>query len=504
MNVVSSCVFAEQTLGDSLDFNRLVLQENPIIKTNVASRDASDFAADKDVKFNGVGLMSHLVCYDSTLIDHPFERQTSATALFSPSEERLESENVVRLSQKLSSVTLCNYDLSKVSEESKGNACRNVQTHHLDKFKNISSNLKTSTGNSTMTMKSLKCHLGVASAWSSPDGVGSDDRFVRYVWEVKPNIITPAVALRQAVSEGTNVGWAQLRSGVKWSDVYVPLIGGNGYLIQFAVLVFLKPGFPYSFMLSKVLDLTDQRDRLVAAGHLSMIFAYNDEQLQATGHTLAEDEFAETQMGLFENLYHLKREKEFFCCKRDVDDSLLHLFSVMSAVFTDEICRQNVLFPLCIRQATKAFDLVFLKLTKYKIGLPASLPLRKKLLASVKEVLVRIHNCGVAHLDLYPSNIMWKEEDDGAVHVMIIDWDSAHFVHEVLHSDVSERLSSHGRADLAGEYALAERRAVTLFDYDLSLLRVLEKNMHNPSLQESQKSKLDSAFFLMVQASKKA
>jgi hypothetical protein len=483
--------------------NELVLEERHIIKTNVAGTAASDFAADKDVKFNGVGLMSHLVCYDSTLIDHPHERQTSATDLFNPSKERLESEVVVRLSQLLFSVTLCNYDLSKVSEESKGSVQRNVQTHHLDIFKQIfAPNFETSTGISTMSMESLNCALGVASAKSSPDGVGTDDgHCARMIWEVKHNISTPAVALRQAISEGTNVGWAQLRSGVKWSNIYVPLIGGNGYLIQFAVLVFLKPGFPYSFMLSKVLDLTDPRDRLAAAGHLSMIFTYIAESLPKETPCLKE-EFETTQMGYNENLYHLKNQTAFFCCKRDVDDSLLHLFGVMSAMFTDVSCRYNVLFPLCIRQTNKTFDLVFLKLTEYKIGLPACPTLRKNLLDSVKKVLGRIHECGVAHLDLYPSNIMWKEEVEGSkeVHVMIIDWDSAHFVHEFLHEHVSRRLSSHGRAELADKFALAAERSKTLFDYDSSLLQVLESNLDNPSLQVSQKNDLDKAFFALIKS----
>jgi hypothetical protein len=332
-----------------LSLKELVLEDyHHIIKTDLSPRAASDFAAEKDYKFNGVGLMSHLVCYDSTLIDHSQERETSATDLFKPSKEQLELKAVVDLSQLMFSVTLCNYDLSKVSEESKGSVQRNVQTHHLDIFKKIyPRNFETITGISNMTMKYLKCDLGVASAGSSPNGVGIDeDKCTRMIWEVKHNTSTPAVALRQAISEGTNVGWALLRSGVKWSNIYVPLIGGNGYLIQFAVLVFLKPAFPYSFMLSKVLDLTDPCDRLAAAGHLSMIFTYIAISLPKETPSL-EEEFETTQMGYNENLYHLKNQTAFFCCKRDVDDSLLHLFGVMSAMFTDGNC-DTVFFSLYV------------------------------------------------------------------------------------------------------------------------------------------------------------
>ena len=493
---------------DFLSLSELDLVERSIIKTNVAGTAASDFAADKDAKFNGVGLMSHLVCYDSTLIDHPDERHTSATELFIPSNELLESEDVVRLSQFLFSVTLCNYDLSKVSEESKGNVTRSVQTNHLDIFKQIFSfNLQTSTGLSTMSMESLNCALGVASAKSSPDGVGGDGHYARMIWEVKHNISTPAVALRQAISEGTNVGWALLRSGVKWSDVYVPLIGGNGYLIQFAVLAFLKPGFPYSFMLSKVLDLTDPRDRLAAAGYLSMVFTYIADALpkESPCCPMSDDAFEATHVGYNKNFYHLKNQTDFFCCKGDDNDSLLHLFGVMSAMFADVSCRGNILFPLCIRQSKRSFDLVFRKLTEYRIGLPARPILRKSLLCAVKGVLGRVHECGVAHLDLYPSNIMWREVTAAgsemaaaAVHVMIIDWDSAHFVHEILHQHVSRRLSANGRARLANKFAIAAGRPSNLLDYDLSLLQVLESNLDDVSLQVSQKRDLDRAFFALV------
>jgi hypothetical protein len=209
-------------------------------------------------------------------------------------------------------------------------------------------------------------------------------------------------------------------------------------------------------------------------------------------------------MGYDERLYHLKNQRDFFCCKPDVDDSLLHLFGVMSAIFTDLNCRYNVLFPLCIRQTCETFDLVFLKLNEYKIGLPACSTLRNNLLDSVKKVIDCVHKCEVAHLDLYPSNIMWKEvEGSEEVHVMIIDWDSAHFVHEFLHEHVSRRLSSNQRKYLAEQFAVAAGRPMTLCDYDLSLLHVLESNVDHESLQASQKTELDGAFFALVNSSVK-
>jgi len=475
-----------------------------IVRTDVTARAASDFAADKDFKFNGVGFMSHLLCYDATIIDHPEEREHTATQLFYPDERLLASKDVLHLSEFLFNITLCNYDFSKVSEEPKKNPLRNVQSHHLDRFKvEFRDQIMTSTGsnNNAMSMASMKCSFGFASGQSSPDGVGTDGNFVRMILEVKHNVSTPAVALRQAISEGTNVAWTQLRSGVKWSDIYVPLIGGNGYLIQFAAIACLNPGFPFCFVMSKVLDLTDSRDRLVAAGHFSKIKSFISSPLHRsteTEATLTDEVFAQNKVGYNPDLYHLKSQKDFFASKNnDYDDSLLHLFAVMNALFVNETCRKNILFPLCIRQSRDSFELVFRKLTDYSIGVPKDPTLRSNYIETVEQVLKNIHIRGVAHLDFYPSNIMWKQvADSNQVHIMIIDWDSGHFIHEDLSSLVMERLSRN-RKRLAFEHAIAAGRQITLLDYDLSLLSLLKKNINESSLQEPRKTELDAAFILL-------
>mmetsp|Transcript_27390 Transcript_27390/g.46284 ORF Transcript_27390/g.46284 Transcript_27390/m.46284 type:complete len:452 (-) Transcript_27390:201-1556(-) len=447
--------------------------------------------------------MSHLVCYDCTSIDHPEERAQTATQLFHPDEEVLAYDDVVHFSQFLFDITLCNYDLSKVSEEPRKELSRSVQSHHLDRLAGMQifeHHCMTSTV-TALSMLSMNCPFGFASGLSSPDGVGTDDQgFVRMVFEVKHNVSTPAVALRQAISEGTNVAWAQLRGGVKWSDIYVPLVGGNGYLMQFAVLVCLNPGFPISFMMSKVLDLTDSRDRLVAAGHLWKIksFISSPLELSTKERELSDEYFAETKAGYNPNLYHLKSKEAFFASKGNYDDSLLHLLSVMNALFVDESIRGNILFPLCIRQDNFHFDLVFRKLIDYSIGVPKDPDLRGIYIERVEQVLHNIHRCGVAHLDFYPSNIMWKQTDANAneIHVMIIDWDSGHFIHENLSSCVNDRLSRN-RKRLMSEYATAAGRDSSLFDYDLSLFKLLKENINDASLQSSQKMELDAAFLLL-------
>lgn len=79
--------------------------------------------------------MSHMVSYDSTLIDNYGDRTNSAMALFCPNDELLSSPEAVAASRFLLNDTLCNFDLCKVSETSKSCPLRNVQRHHLDQMK---------------------------------------------------------------------------------------------------------------------------------------------------------------------------------------------------------------------------------------------------------------------------------------------------------------------------------------------------------------------------------
>ena len=59
----------------------------------------------------------------------------------------------------------------------------------------------------------------------------------------------------------------------------------------------------------------------------------------------------------------------------------------------------------------------------YKIGLPYTQEQRKIYLEKLKSAIRAIHMAGVVHLDLYLSNIMWKELESGKIELKIIDWD---------------------------------------------------------------------------------
>lgn len=258
--------------------------------------------------------------------------------------------------------------------------------------------------------------------------------------------------------------------GVGWFDIFVPLIGGNGYLMQFAVVTVLPPAFPYTIMISKVLDLTDGTDRLKAAGYILMVSNFVSMALEK------KEEFKIADLnqiaGVSTELYHMKLDTEFFKSKNDYNDSLLHLFAVMSALFVDDNLRAHILFPICVRQFANESQLVFCNLGDYSIGVPDDADLRKSYIDAVESVLQRIHAKGVVHLDFYPSNVIWKAIEDTKVDIVIIDWDSAHFVVEQLGDCVTSRMPRI-RNELAARYAVNENRPLNLMDYDLSLFKLL-------------------------------
>ena len=59
----------------------------------------------------------------------------------------------------------------------------------------------------------------------------------------------------------------QLNLGVNADQIMVPVVGSNGHLMQFGAVVMLKPSFPAFFVISSVLDLTDD-DSLAEAARL--------------------------------------------------------------------------------------------------------------------------------------------------------------------------------------------------------------------------------------------
>eukprot|EP01035_Chromulina_nebulosa_P046836 gene46836-63456_t len=78
--------------------------------------------------------------------------------------------------------------------------------------------------------------MGVASEGSIPDGYLKDyEMKARGIFEVTHDTDAPAEeGIRQGASAASNVALFQLQYGVRVDDIVIPVIGSNGYLMQFA------------------------------------------------------------------------------------------------------------------------------------------------------------------------------------------------------------------------------------------------------------------------------
>jgi serine/threonine protein kinase len=200
-------------------------------------------------------------------------------------------------------------------------------------------------------------------------------------------------------------------------------------------------------------------------------------------------------------LYHMKPLKAFFACTGNIQSSLFHYFKIMTQLHRFPDCREVVLFPICVREYEDSIDhcsIVFPKLgCDYKIGLPDTQEQRERYFEKLKSAIRAIHMAGVVHLDLYLSNIMWKELESGEIELKIIDWDAAHFITESLFADAQIRISGRFRAQLHEVVMKNDRvdqfdHKVSMQYYDISLIRVLETYADYQALATRTKEELDT------------
>jgi len=251
----------------------------------------------------------------------------------------------------------------------------------------------------------------------------------------------------------------------------------------------LPPAFPYLVVLTKVLDLCDAADCKVAAIQLCVIEAVCT--LMHLPSPALHSSASSVPFGLFLHDFHLKMTRDIFTTRPSLDQSLLHMFSVFQLLWNSP-SKVFVLFPITFRCGASPPDdaLVFDKLHGYRIGLPADETARHALLGLLKAALVSFHECGVVHMDFYPSNFMWRQASDGAIDLKVIDWDAAHLVNEPFGFTVRDRLIKSGRLKLCSPEAVNCALPVV----DIVLLDVLKAYQADSRLHSYQKAELDEAF----------
>lgn len=448
-------------------------------KTRLNQKAASGFAASKCAPPTDVGLMFSCKWLWS----------------FSSNWDSIEVEGADAIARALPALVAMKWDISKYPE-TKGNL--NVQNFHLDQLASFSKNFRTTTdiSNANATLALLNCRDGVASSSSSPDGyafeelLDSSEIVLRAIFEVKHSTDSPEEMLVQAFVEATNVALAQLRLGVAWQKVCVPIVISNGRLMQFACCEVLEPSFPRLIVVSKVLDLWDVRDCQEAGVQLAKVVKWCSIPL----HIGMPCPSLILERSL--QVYHTKSLTNFFCVASNLDASLLHMFRLLDVLFQSSEAKRYVVFPLTMvmgatdERTKQDHSIVFPNLCEegYTLGFPVEEGARKKVLLEIEVAMKAFHRCGVVHMDFYPSNIMWKSAGDGSVLVKVIDWDAAHAVDEPFLPKVKHRLE---------ELRLMPHLHTALPDWDeLHFALMLE---HAATLVTDDKVGLDIAFKLKCQ-----
>jgi serine/threonine protein kinase len=90
--------------------------------------------------------------------------------------------------------------------------------------------------------------------------------------------------------------------------------------------------------------------------------------------------------------------------------------------------RSSIVFPISFYlepDATKP-DILFLRLSNdWNIGVPSIATIRTPYCALLKEVVKRMHEAGLVHLDLMPCNIAWKSTNNKEIEIKLLDFDTA-------------------------------------------------------------------------------
>jgi serine/threonine protein kinase len=97
--------------------------------------------------------------------------------------------------------------------------------------------------------------------------------------------------------------------------------------------------------------------------------------------------------------------------------------------------REYIEFPLSIRtpgNRDEHYEIIYRDISDYRCGTPDRIEdeeLYQSFVQELKRIIALVHEAGVIHVDLYASNVMWKQEN-GKILIKIIDWDAAHCLEE--------------------------------------------------------------------------
>jgi hypothetical protein len=274
----------------------------------------------------------------------------------------------------------------------------------------------------------------------------------------------------------------------------------------FGVMILLDNLFPTYIPLSKQLDLLDNFENKEASAYLSKIA---DHAMKLTKLSRKDMMNKEIEMELNESKYFIKKLTKdvldrglgLFTSSEDILDvqpGFNHMFRCLNFIYKST-ARDVVEYPLSIRSPDVNFpyyQIIYRDLCAlgYKIGTPnrnVRPDLYDMFLSKLNHNFELLHSSGVFHVDPYPSNIMYKFDENNEVLIKIIDLDVAHCIDE---SNYSEKILNRL------EYRLGKNNVKFGISHDELYLSVYDMAIDDKfkdkwnDLASNNKEKIDAAF----------
>jgi len=397
----------------------------------------------------------------------------------------------------------------KVPETGKGRTVDGTTGDSLRHFFSDRSALKLQ-GQSTKSLSKLNASMGPTTETSTPDivcTVDIDSRlFGLAVVELKDNSYSPLEQIGQAYAYGCNIVLSHYQIGVEAVNCAVPLAMTNGNLYQFGWVSLLEPSFPVLHIITGILDASCQSMEI--AEHLAKmkIFCRESAKNIQVAINSRESPIYDSKISLDVDRYYRKKMKDIFCRfgNSEFEKSLQYQWNVYHALQDVVEVVKPLTFARLNYDKLESPELIFPMLKGFKMGIPSSAEEFDFFIKNLTSAIKKIHSCGIVHVDLYPSNILWNN-DNGNMVIRIVDWDVATVIDEIFAPEILNRFKN---PEVAQYYYTTTDRAQTRCDYwflyILSRLSANEKQTMNGDIATVNEVYRNSVNRLLDEANGKA
>jgi len=382
-------------------------------------------------------------------------------------------------SSVISNGLLFNMSCVKVAETSK-NYERSVDGKLSSLFSQFFKTDSTSeTQTSKFKLKIVNASFGLASAESMPDflhiTLKGSNIFGLCVFEFKDTAYAPLEQMGQAFVAGCNLIFSHLALGLKSDECAIPLVLTNGNLYQFAWVTVLEPSFPVLHVTTGVLDASVHETRQQIAYQLVRVKMFCSGVARKIDGSSVFHVLTKIQLNL--DRFHLKLFKNTFLrWSEKPQESLSYLWSIYERLVDVEEAVLPHAFANIKLEGTKKCNIIFPRLgPDFAMGVPSDELLYTLFLAKLEASIKKVNDKGIIHVDLYPSNILWRSFGDDII-IRIVDWDAATLNDDAFTSDMQVRLAN----DINSQYywksnGLAEPKCDYWFLFILTNLSVQER-----------------------------